>query len=232
MREEALAFDVYGTLVDPLRLWTRLAMYAPHNAQQIAVIWRQKQLEFAFRLAAMGRYKPFDEVTAIALDFALAETGTELSDTEHYYLLQQYNQLDPFPDVLGALRTLHDAGYTLSVCSNGNPAMLDPLLDSTGLRPLLHHVVSVDEIHTYKPAPRVYQHTAQRLGVKIGQVLLVSSNPFDIIGAQAAGMRAAWINRAHSRFDRLGPLPELTVETLSELASRLINESEDISREV
>lgn len=226
MAPAAIAFDIYGTLVDPLRLWTRLMSYAPATAQPIALLWRQKQLEFSFRLAAMGRYKPFDEVTALALDYALAESGTTLSDAERRTLLRQYNQLDPFPDVHGALRSLQVAGYTLAAFSNGNPAMLDPLLDATGLRTYLHYVISVDEMQTYKPAPRVYRHVASRLGVPIGAVLLVSANPFDIIGAQAAGMRAAWINRAHSRFDGLGPLPDTVVETLTELASRLVAEQE------
>ena len=223
MQIEALAFDVYGTLVDPLRLWTRLVSYAPDTAQGVAVLWRQKQLEFSFRLAAMGRYRPFDQVTALALDYALAETGTDIGDAERRSLLQQYSNLDPFPDVHGALRSLQGGNYTLAAFSNGNPAMLDPLLDTTGLRAYLHDVISVDEVQTYKPAPRVYRHAAERLGAPIGAVLLVSSNPFDIIGAQAAGMQVAWINRSHSRFDGLGPLPDLIVETLTELASRLLN---------
>jgi 2-haloacid dehalogenase len=221
MAAEVLAFDVYGTLVDPLRLWTRLAAYATDTAQQIALLWRQKQLEFSFRLAAMGRYRPFDEVTALALDYALAETATSLSDADRRTLLQQYHSLDPFPDTIGALRALQQSGRTLAVFSNGNPAMLDPLLDTTGLRPLFHHVISVDEAQTYKPAPRVYRHAAERLGVPVSQVLLVSSNPFDIIGAQAVGMQAAWVNRAHSRFDGLGPIPPLVVATLTELVDRL-----------
>ena len=58
-----LAFDVYGTLVDPIRVWTRLQAYAPERAVQIAELWRQKQLEYSFRLTAMERYQDFEWVT-------------------------------------------------------------------------------------------------------------------------------------------------------------------------
>jgi len=47
---EALAFDMYGTLVDPIRIWKQLERYLPDDAQRIAELWRQKQLEFTFRL--------------------------------------------------------------------------------------------------------------------------------------------------------------------------------------
>ena len=38
---EALAFDMYGTLVDPIRIWKQLEQYVPGDAQRIAEIWRE-----------------------------------------------------------------------------------------------------------------------------------------------------------------------------------------------
>jgi hypothetical protein len=35
---------------------------------------------------------------------------------------------------------------------------------------------------------------ANQRDILIGEIRLVSSNPFDVIGAQAAGMKAAWVN--------------------------------------
>jgi 2-haloacid dehalogenase len=52
-------------------------------------------------------------------------------------------------------------------------------------------------------------------------VRLVSSNPFDDIGAEAAGMRAAWVGRSGGLFDTLGSPPEVIVGTLTELAGAL-----------
>ena len=78
---EALTFDMYGTLVDPIRIWKQLEYHIPGDAQRIAEIWRQKQLEFTFRLTAMERYEDFEQVTRKALDYALSATGHILGYT-------------------------------------------------------------------------------------------------------------------------------------------------------
>jgi 2-haloacid dehalogenase len=67
----------------------------------------------------------------------------------------------------------------------------------------------------------VYRHVAGRLERPIGEVRLVSSNPFDSIGARAAGMQAAWVDRSGGLFDTLGSPPEIVVGTLIELADAL-----------
>ena len=76
---ETLAFDLYGTLVDPLRIAQQLERALGSAAQRTAELWRMKQLEYTFRLTAMQRYEDFEQVTAKALDYALAVVGHELS---------------------------------------------------------------------------------------------------------------------------------------------------------
>src|SRR5689334_126188 len=95
---EALAFDMYGTLVDPIRIWKQLERYIAGDAQPIAEIWRQKQLEFTFRLTAMERYEDFEQVTRKALDYALAATGHSLETQQKNTLMAQYNDLERFAD--------------------------------------------------------------------------------------------------------------------------------------
>jgi 2-haloacid dehalogenase len=90
---EALAFDMYGTLVDPIRIWKQLEKYIPDDAQRIAEIWRQKQLEFTFRLTAMERYEDFEQVTHKAFDYALAATRHILDAQQTNSLMAQYNDL-------------------------------------------------------------------------------------------------------------------------------------------
>jgi 2-haloacid dehalogenase len=53
------------------------------------------------------------------------------------------------------------------------------------------------------------------------EVRLISSNPFDVIGAEAAGMQAAWVNRSDGLFDTLAPMPHMVVKSLIELADML-----------
>ncbi len=219
---EALAFDMYGTLVDPIRIWKQLEQYIPGDAQRIAEIWRQKQLEFTFRLTAMERYEDFEQVTRKALDYALAATGHNLDVQQKNSLMAQYNDLERFADVEPGLQRLKNAGYTMVVFSNGSPSMLTAIMSAANLQTYFQGFVSVDEVKVYKPSPAVYRHVAKRLGRPVDEVRLISSNPFDVIGAQSAGMRAAWVNRSGGLFDTLAPPPQMVVRTLVELADVLV----------
>jgi hypothetical protein len=67
---EVLALDMYGTLVDPIRITTALDQVAPGDSDRLAALWRSTQLEYTFRLAAMGAYEDFELVTRKALDHA------------------------------------------------------------------------------------------------------------------------------------------------------------------
>jgi 2-haloacid dehalogenase len=216
-----LAFDMYGTLVDPAGISGRLERYLPEQAQSLAEVWRRKQLEYTFRLAAMELYQDFEQVTRKALDYALATVGRELAPEQKDDLIERYNDLERFADVEPGLELLKEAGHAMIVFSNGAPHMLEALMDSAELRPYFEGFVSVDEVKTYKPSPETYRHAARRLGRPIGEVRLVSSNPFDDIGAQAAGMKSAWVDRSGGLFDTLGPTPEVVVGTLTELADAL-----------
>jgi 2-haloacid dehalogenase len=218
---ESLAFDMYGTLVDPIRIWKQLEHYIPGDAQRIAEIWRQKQLEFTFRLTAMERYEDFEQVTRKALNYALAVTGHSLETQQKNSLMAQYNDLERFADVEPGLQRLKVAGYSMVVFSNGSPVMLSGIMNAANLHPYFKGFVSVDEVKVYKPSPIVYRHVASSLGRLINEVRLVSSNPFDIIGAEAAGMQVAWVNRSSGLFDTLAPMPQVVVKTLVELADML-----------
>jgi 2-haloacid dehalogenase len=217
----ALAFDVYGTLVDPLGMTHALKPRVGAAAGQVAAWWRQRQLEYTFRLAAMGRYEDFEVVTRHALRDTLAATGQTLDLSQQDALLAQYRHLPAYADVRPGLERLRAAGHVLAVLSNGTPGMLNALLDASGLRGSFGGVISVDEVRTYKPSPEVYRHAARRLGRPIEEVWLVSSNPFDAIGARAAGMAAVWVNRIGATFDSLGQPPSLAVPDLLALADAL-----------
>ncbi|MBA2451433.1 MAG: haloacid dehalogenase type II [Chloroflexi bacterium] len=218
---EALAFDLYGTLVDPIRIWTRLERDIPNLAVRIAEVWRQKQLEYTFRLTAMEQYEDFEQVTRRALDYALAVTGHDLDPDQNAALLAQYDDLEPFADVEPGLRRLREAGYQMVIFSNGSPRMIAAVMERAGLHTYLEGFVSVDEVRVYKPSPRVYRHLAARLDRPLEQVRLISSNSFDILGAAAVGMPVAWIDRSKGVFDTLGDPPEVAVTSLTELADAL-----------
>ena len=219
---EVLAFDLYGTLVDPIAVSSELSQVLGDSAgREAARLWRLKQLEYSFRLTAMGRYEDFRWVTSRALDFALASLGARLLDGQAQRLVELYDHLQPFPDTVPALRALAGMGYELAVLSNGTPAMIRNCLDNSGLGDFFGQRISVDEVRVFKPSPVVYRHAAGRLSLPIGQVRLITSNAFDSVGASAAGMRTAWVNRSAAPFDTIGAQPDLTVAALDHLPAAL-----------
>ena len=162
----------------------------------------------------MEKYEDFVHVTRKALDYALEASGRNLQARQKDALIAQYNDLETFADVAPGLERLKNAGHQMVVFSNGSPSMLDALMDAADLRPYFDGYFSVDEVEVYKPSPIAYRRVAERLERPIGDVRLVSSNPFDDVGAEAAGMRAAWVDRSGGLFDTLGPAPEMIVDLL------------------
>jgi 2-haloacid dehalogenase len=99
--------------------------------------------------------------------------------------------------------------------------MIRNCLDNSGLGEFFGQRVSVDEIRVFKPSPVVYRHAAERLALPIGRIRLVTCNAFDSVGASAAGMRTAWVNRSATPFDTIGRQPDLTVPALDRLPAAL-----------
>jgi 2-haloacid dehalogenase len=219
---EALAFDLYGTLVNPIAIAGELGrILGDSDGREAARLWRLKQLEYSFRLTAMGRYEDFGWVTSRSLDFALASLGARLAEGQLRRLAELYDHLEPFPDAVPALQALAGLGYELAVLSNGTPAMIANCLGNSGLGGFFGQRISVDEVRVFKPSPVVYRHAAGRLSVPVGQVRLVTSNAFDCVGAGAAGMRTAWVNRSAAPYDTIGQPPDLTVPALDRLPAAL-----------
>lgn len=219
----AIAFDVYGTLVDPLEMGKLLRpIVGGELAEPMAKLWREKQLEYTFRRGLMRRYENFDVCTRQALDYSAQALGTTLSEEDRERLVEEYVSLSPFADAAPGLEAMREAGRTLVAFSNGVEATLRALLDGAGILPLLDDVVSVDDLSSFKPDPEVYHYLCRRLDRQPSEVWLVSSNPFDVIGAKSVGLNAAWIKRSPGRlFDPWGVEPDLVVPDLRTLAARL-----------
>jgi 2-haloacid dehalogenase len=218
----AIGFDVYGTLVDPLEMNEHLRPLVGERADRFSELWREKQIEYAFRRGLMRRYENFGVCTRQALDFAARALEADLPEADREILIAEYQNLRPFPDVIPGMEALRDEGHELVAFSNGVEATARALLERAGVLGLLDGVVSVDDLGTYKPDPEVYGYLAQRLGRPAGEVLLVSSNPWDVIGAKSAGLMAAWLKRKPDAvFDPWGIEPDLVVSDLEGLARAL-----------
>lgn len=219
-----LALDIYGTLIDPLAVKTALVAHIGNDAGAFAETWRAKQLEYSFRRGLMGVYRDFSHVTRAALDFACETYGAELPGHERNALMTHYRALDAFPDVAPALALLQQEGAALHAFSNGVADDIVALLDHAGLDDRISSIVSADEVQTFKPDPRFYAHFLERTGATAATTWLVSSNPFDVIGAAACGWRTVWVKRdPKAVFDPWDHVPTAIVSDLTELPARLVD---------
>ena len=214
-----IGFDVYGTLIDTAGVTQALEQFAGERAVQFSNLWREKQLEYSFRRALMQNYVHFGFCTRYALDYTCTALDIEISAADKEELLAGYKVLPPFPDALEALPELQNAGFSLFAFSNGKPEDVASLLETSGISSYFEDVISTDEIKSFKPNPAVYAHFLRRTGATGEQAWLISGNPFDVIGAVSAGMRAAWVRRSpQAMFDPWEIEPTITIGSLSELA--------------
>jgi 2-haloacid dehalogenase len=217
-----LAFDVYGTLIDPFHMEEHLRPAFGEKAREASELWRGKQIEYSFRRALMKKYAPFDVCTAQALQLVSAQLEISISDETHAQLMARYSQLPAFPDVTNALNELAAQGFAIAACSNGTENAVRTLLDHAGILSGFSKIVSVDPIRTFKPDPAVYDYLVAELHARRDEVWLISSNPFDVIGARACGLRTAWVQRDPKRaFDPWEFEPDVIVHGLAELPGKL-----------
>lgn len=154
----------------------------------------------------------------------LAEHSVEMRESDIDSMMQAYDNLSTFPDVVPALEALQQTQVDCVVFSNGTQRMISNSVNgSEDLRPisfLFSQLISVDHMRSFKPNPEVYRYLAQCVSMQgqEAQIWLVSGNPFDVVGARAVGMNAAWVDRAGRGWqDKLGLEPTTIIKCLGDL---------------
>lgn len=222
-----LAFDIYGTLIDTHGLVARLQDMIGVKASEFSRTWRDKQLEYSFRRGLMQNYETFAVCTRNALDYTCCFYKIQLAEEQKYELLSSYRVLPAFDDVENGLSGLQSSGFRIYAFSNGSVDAVDTLLTSAGIRDLFLGIVSVDDLKSFKPSPAVYCHFMRKSGASGSNAWLISSNPFDVIGAISAGMRSVWLRRSQDAiFDPWGIEPTLTLSSMLDLADQIQNYQE------
>ncbi|HEY2136117.1 MAG TPA: haloacid dehalogenase type II [Xanthobacteraceae bacterium] len=213
-------FDAYGTLFDVHAAIGRHRAAVGPDADRLSELWRTKQLEYTWVLTLAGRYEDFWTLTGRALDFALARFPS-VDRALKPALMEAYRALDAFADVPNVLRDIKARGHATAILSNGSPAMLSAAVDGARLGQHLDAVLSVDALRMYKPRPEVYRLVTERFGIAPADVIFVSSNRWDVMGATAFGFRAAWVNRGGMPDEYADLAPTRVVRDLGELMTRV-----------
>lgn len=221
----AVLFDAYGTLFDVYSVGQLAEELFPGQGQALSVLWRDKQIEYTRLVTTCNHgahYQPFSVLTRDALIFAIKKitNNPELASAKDDFflrheaaierLLAQYQHLDAFPENLAVLQELKACGIPTGILSNGDKPMLDAGVQSAGFSGLLAHIISVDPIRKFKTHPDAYALGEQATGLAARDIVFVSSNAWDALGATWYGYQTLWVNRYRLPFEELGTQPTRT----------------------
>lgn len=218
----SLAFDVYGTLINTSGVLNSLEKLMGEKATLFVETWRNKQLEYSFRRGLMNKFADFSVCTENALEFCCNLYKIDLSSSQKDDLMNEYKVLPAFPDVEIGLKSLKESGHTLIAFSNGSANTISKLLVNAKIMDSFDGIVSVEDIKMFKPSPLVYEHFNKKTHSTKSDSWLISSNPFDVIGAISYGMRSVWVQRSSDTvFDPWGIEPTATIKDITELVLKL-----------
>ena len=131
--------------------------------------------------------------------------------------MNQYRHLSAFPENRDVLAELKRRGIPAGILSNGDPDMLAVAVKSAGFHGLLDPVLSVHATRKFKTDPATYALGTAALGLPAAQILFVSSNGWDAIGATWFGYTTLWVNRAGAPLEQLDTPPTRTGTSLRDV---------------
>ena len=228
----ALTFDLFGTVLD---LGGSLTPYIAEFVQGRDAIdrvdpdafWgqlrhRQRIEQYQDSLLQLG-HTGYLETARKAFVYVARLNDLAPSDDEVDAFMRGWQQLSPFPDVADGLRRL-DEQFNLVALSNGNPWFLDHLVRNR-IKFNFHDVISVEVVGAFKPHPGVYRRAARLLNLEPGEIIMVSSNSFDVMGARTCGLRGIFVNRESVPYEDTDRqyLPDLQVADFGEMADALLS---------
>ncbi len=197
---KALAFDVFGTVVDwrgsVIRdgeaLGRRTGVMADWAA--FADAWRGEYRP-SMKPVIEG-HRPWVNLDALHRENLLATVKRleieGLGEQDLRWLNLAWHRLDPWPDAAEGLARLRRR-YVVVTCSNGNVALTVDLLRHGNLP--FDTVLGAEVARQYKPHPQVYLTTASLLGLEPPQVMMVAAHNGDLRAASELGLRTAFVVR-------------------------------------
>jgi 2-haloacid dehalogenase len=226
---KAVVFDAYGTLFDVYSIQALAELLYPGSGADIAVKWRDKQIEYT-RLITLSdphnpsgsRYfRPFWELTRLSLEYTLDRLKLDRTVGQTEKLMEQYAHLAAFPENLPVLQEIKTQGLTTAILSNGSIDMLNSAVKSAGMENVLDHIISVDAVRLFKTSPESYELVSKSFSVRKEEVLFVSSNSWDTLGASWFGFTTHCVNRQGLPFEALSPAPHFSGSDLHSVLESL-----------
>ncbi|MEV4175555.1 haloacid dehalogenase type II [Nonomuraea sp. NPDC049709] len=211
-RPQVVIFDVNETLTDMEPLRVRFEEVGLSGEQMTA--WFASVLRDGFALTAAGGYAEFAQIATDVLK------ALGLEDKAIGHVLSGFAELRVHPDVPAGMRALREAGIRLFTMTNGAAAMTQGILRREGLLDLVEATLDVSGPRVWKPAGAAYEYAVAQAGVDPGQAALVAVHPWDIDGAQRAGLIGAYLDRRGTAYPSVMSTPHVSAPDLRALAER------------
>ena len=223
---KAVAFDAFP-IFDPGSIFKLINELVPTQAKQLIELWQLKQFSYQWLRGLANNYKNFLDIARDALDFALAQSKLHLGDKEKDLIMEGYNNLNIWPDVVPALEVIKKEGLKISFLSNMTSKMLHRGIQNSNLSEFFDHVISTDERRTFKPAVEAYEMAVQRLKLTKEEILFVPFAGWDLAGAKWFGYPTFWINRSGFLPENLDAEPDGSGSTLNDLVEFIRRNNKD-----
>ena len=213
---KACIFDAYGTLFDVNAACRELSLDVGDKWQDLANLWRLRQVEYTWLRNSMNEYVDFWEITSNALDYAMEVLNIKNIKLRDQ-LLELYLKLEAYPEVKKVLEKLKDKKFRTGILSNGSKKMLDSAVKNAKIENLLDVVISVEECKIYKPSSKVYDLVEIKTDIHKDKVTFFSSNAWDMHAAANYGFKTIWVNRFQGKLERLPGKPNAIVKSLDNI---------------
>lgn len=221
-KPKLLLFDVNETLMDlnPMRESINKAFASDAAFAQ----WFNLMLQYSLVDTVTGNYHDFATIGKGTLRMLAQKMDKAVDEEKMQQLLGMIKELPPHPDVVPGLQKLKQAGYRLAALTNSAPDVLQAQMQHAKLSEYFEQTLSIDAARKYKPHPDAYAYALKQLGVAAEETMMVAAHGWDITGALAAGLQAAFVSRPGHALYPLAPAPQLTGPTLESIAAQLINQ--------
>lgn len=221
-----LTFDAFGTILDlGASHAPRLGEFLKSSgstmaAEELWESWRYRQRieQYQDNQFYAGHYGYLDS-SRRALIYSLRALKLPFDEADIRCIMDGWQELVPFRDAVAGLEQMRSK-FKLVVLSNGERDYLSHLVKNR-----IHFdfdgVISVEDVGVFKPNPQVYRYAARMLEAEPCELMMVSSNSFDVVGARASGYRAAYVNRYDLPYDETPYRFDIEARDFLELADKL-----------
>jgi 2-haloacid dehalogenase len=220
-KPKVIIFDVNETLLDlaPLRKSVGKAL---QGREDLLSLWFSTMLHYSLVNTVTNNYQDFAQIGSAALNMVATNQGISLSnEAAKKAIIGSITKLPAHPDVIPSLTSLRNSGYHIVSLTNSSNAGVAAQFSYAGLTEFFERRFSVEDVRTFKPAPRPYQWVLEELNVKPEETLMVAAHAWDLIGAKAIGLQTAFIQRPGTTLYPETSRPDYVVDSLTELASIL-----------